>query len=161
MKRPLTLGEWSALSPGLAVALRDAGARPRIVPRAHPGARISALWRDKTPILTRGDDIFWPGAARDMSAPGLEASMAVLQHELQHVLEYAEGRLTAAAYLGRPKNWIYAYTLKPGSRWNDFGAEQRASIVEALWWLERGDDPEQLEAHRRLVPWARRTSRQA
>lgn len=161
MKRPLTLGEWSSLSPGLAGALRDAGAAPRIVPRAHPGARISALWRGKTPILTRGDDIWWPGAAPDMSAPGRETSMAVLQHELQHVLEYAQGRLSAAAYLGKPRNWIYAYDLGPGSKWNDFGAEQRASIVETLWWLERGGDPEKLEAHRKLVPWARDGQRQA
>jgi hypothetical protein len=154
-KRPLTLGEWSALSPGFAEALRDAGAQPRVVDGAHPGAKLSALWRGSTPILTRGDDIWWPGAPADMAKPGFEEVMAILQHELQHVLEYAQGRLTAAAYLTGPHNWTYAYKLSPASRWSDFGAEQRASIVEELWRLERGGDPTKLAAHRRLVPWAK------
>ena len=152
--RPPTPGEWSALSPGLAEALGRAGAHPHIVAAAHPGAKLSKAWRGQTPILTRGDAIWWPKAPTDASKPGLEAAMAVLQHELQHVLEYAGGQLTAAAYLANPKNWTYAYKLTPASRWSDFGAEQRASIVETLWWLERGGDEAALKEHRRVVPWA-------
>jgi hypothetical protein len=126
-----------------------------VVDAPHAGAKLAALWRKSTPILTRGDDIWWPGAPADMAKPGLEGAMAVLQHELQHVLEYAQGRLSAAAYLASPHNWTYAYKLTPASRWNDFGAEQRASIVEELWRLERGGDPAKLAAHRKLVPWAK------
>ena len=153
-KRHLTPGEWAVLSPGLAGALRAAGAAPRIVDAAHPGAKVSKAWRGAAPILTRGNDIWWPGAPDDLSRPGREAAMALLQHELQHVLEYASGALSAAAYLANPKNWTYAYKLGPGSRWSDFGAEQRASIVEQLWRLERGGDAAALAAHRRIIPWA-------
>jgi hypothetical protein len=152
-KRPLTTGEWASLSPGLAEALRLAGAEPRIVPFAHPAARVSKLWRGKTPILTRGDEIWWPRAPWDFT--GDAAALPVLQHELQHVLEYAQGRLTAAAYLIDPRNWTYDYKLKPESRWTDFGAEQRASIVEELWRLERDKDRSALAAHQKLIPWSR------
>jgi hypothetical protein len=152
-KRPLTAGEWSSLSHGLAEALRLAAAAPRIVPAAHPAARVSSLWRGKTPILTRGDEIWWPGAPADFA--GDEAALPILQHELQHVLEYAQGRLTAAAYIVDPRNWTYQYKLTPTSRWADFGAEQRASIVETLWRIEHDKDRKGLAAHRKLIPWAR------
>jgi hypothetical protein len=154
LTRPLTPGEWAALSPGLMDALRKAGSKPVIRDGAHPGAKVAKAWRGKTPILTRGDDIWWPGASEDFSRPGREAGMAVLQHELQHVLEYATGQLTAAAYLTDPRNWTYGYKLGPDSRWSDFGAEQRASIVETLWKLERGGDAAALAAHRKVIPWA-------
>lgn len=153
LKRPLTAGEWSSLSNGLADALRLAGSEPRVVAAAHPAARVTTLWRGKTPILTRGDEIWWPRAPADFT--GDTAALPVLQHELQHVLEYAQGRLSAAAYLIDPRNWSYEYKLKPESRWDDFGAEQRASIVEQLWRLERDKDRVALAAHRNLVPWAR------
>lgn len=152
--RGLTLGEWSSLSAGLASALRDAGARPIVVAAAHPGARLATLWRGKTPILTRGGEIWWPKAGPDLSLPSLEPDMAVLQHELQHVLEYAQNRLSAANYLTGPHNWTYDYVITPKSVWADFGAEQRASIVEALWWLERGGNEADIAEHRRLIPWA-------
>ena len=64
--------------------------------------------------------------------------MAILQHELQHVLDYATGALRPGAMRPAPRNWIYRYELKPGARWRDFGAEQRASIVEDYWRIERG-----------------------
>ena len=152
--RPLTGGEWAALSPGLMDALRASGAKPVIMDDAHPGAKVSKAWRGRTPILTRGDVMWWPDAPPDMSRVGREKQMAILQHELQHVLEYATGELNAAVYLTNPKNWTYAYKLGPAARWSDFGAEQRASIVEELWRLERGGDPAKLAEHRRVVPWA-------
>jgi len=90
--------------------------------------------------------------------------MATLQHELQHVLDYATGELTAARYLLNPRNWRYRYQLSPASRWRDFGAEQRASIAEHHWLLERGRadlvardlsrDPPPRTAFRDLIPWA-------
>jgi hypothetical protein len=152
--RPLTLGEWSALSPGLAKALEEAGARPQVVPAAHPGAMVAGLWRGGAPVLTRGDKIFWPGAGDDFAKPGHDKAMSILQHELQHVLEYAQGQLSAATYLTGPHNWSYDYKLTPGCAWTDFGAEQRASIVEDLFWLERGGDGVKLAAYRGLIPWA-------
>ncbi|HLZ85303.1 MAG TPA: hypothetical protein VKQ54_17205 [Caulobacteraceae bacterium] len=150
----MTLGEWAALSPGLARALGDAGATPAIEPRAHPAARIAALWRGGTPILTRGEVIWWPGAPEDLSAPGRERGMAVLQHELQHVLDFASGWLTAFRYLTCTRHWTYRWRLSEGSHWDAYGAEQRASIAEQLWLMERGLAPDHdLAAVRRLVPW--------
>ncbi|MDB5479134.1 MAG: hypothetical protein JWO83_187 [Caulobacteraceae bacterium] len=152
--RPLTLGEWDAVSPGLARALREAGAAPRLEPRAHPAARVAALWRRGTPILTRGEVIWWPAAPADLSAPGRERGMAVLQHELQHVLDYASGWLTALRYLARARHWTYRWRLSADATWDAFGAEQRAAMAEHLWLMERGLAPDQhLAALRRLIPW--------
>ena len=83
--------------------------------------------------------------------------MAILQHELQHVLEFATGELSTWRYALIPRNWTYRYQLKPGSRWRDFGAEQRASIVEDYWRIERGLNREagRLEHYRTLIPWAK------
>jgi hypothetical protein len=153
--RALTPGEWGAVSPGLARALRGTGAQPSLEPRAHPAARVAALWRGGTPILTHGEVIWWPGAPADLSATGRERGMAVLQHELQHVLDYATGWLTAFRYLTHPHHWTYRWRIADGASWDGFGAEQRASIAEQLWLIERGLAPDHhLEALRRLVPWA-------
>jgi hypothetical protein len=135
--------------------LRSAGARPALLPRSHPAARIAALWRGRTPILARGGDIWWPGAPADLSAPGRERAMAVLQHELQHVLEYASGELTALGYLANPRHWTYAVRLTPNTRWSELGAEQRASLAERLWLAEHGLAPGvNVAALRGIIPWA-------
>lgn len=148
--RPLTDAEWRALSPGLADALRARAITPRLIPRTHPAARVAALWRGGVPILTRGPEIWWPGAP---SCLAQGRAMAVLQHELQHVLDYADGHLTALRYLTHPRDWIYGWRL--GSRWEAYGAEQRASIVEHLWRMEHGlADAADLPAVRSLIPWA-------
>ena len=113
------------------------------------------MWRGRTPILARGGTIWWPDAPADLAAPGLEPSMAVLQHELQHVLEYATGELTAVGYLTDPRHWSYAVRLSTASRWSDFGAEQRATLVERLWLAENGLAPDQdVSALRAVIPWA-------
>jgi hypothetical protein len=104
-----------------------------------------------------GRRIFWPCAHDDFSLPGREKHMAILQHELQHVLDYATGALSTWRYAALPRNWIYHYELIPGARWRDFGAEQRASIVEDYWRIEHGlkrADPG-LEHYRLLIPWAK------
>jgi len=157
LERPLTAGERAALSAGMAEALDAAGAAPRIVAAPSVLARVASVWRGHLPILTLGQRIFWPVAHEDFSLPGREAHMAILQHELQHVLEYATGALTAARYASSPRNWIYHYELKPGARWRDFGAEQRASIVEDYWRIERGlkAADASLDAYRILIPWAK------
>lgn len=150
--RALTNGEWAALSPGLAQALLAAGAQPRIKCAAHASARLAALWRRTIPILTRGDDIWWPEAAPDVSA---SPAMALLQHELQHVLDYRNGRLTGLGYLCNPHHWRYDYRLGPDTRWDALGAEQRAMVAEHIWLMENGRAPAgDLERLRTLTPWA-------
>jgi len=153
--RTLTYGEWASLSTGLAEALRWADCTPTIVAGPALGARIARLWRRSVPVMVWRNCIYWPGALEDFSAPGDERSMALLQHELQHVLEFASGQLTAARYALNPKNWRYRYRLDAHSRWLQFGAEQRASIVEHLWLIERGlAGTGASEHHRRVIPWA-------
>jgi hypothetical protein len=155
-QRPLTSGEWAALSPGLVAALRAAGVEPLIVARAAIGARIAGLWRGSTPILAWGRSIYWPGAPQDASAPWSRRSLAALQHELHHLWEYATGDLGPLRYAVNPRNWTYGYRLGPQSDWSDFGAEQRATIAEDLWLIERGQLPDRLAGalHRRVLPWA-------
>ena len=72
------------------------------------------------------------------------------------MLEYAAGELSVARYVTGPRNWTYDYQLDAGSSWTDFGAEQRASIVEHLWLIERGlrADAEAGRLHRQVIPWA-------
>jgi hypothetical protein len=156
-ERALTATEWSSLTPGLAAALRAADARPVIVARASRAARLAGPFRGGVPIMVLGSRIYWPGALEDFSGPWSAKAMAVLQHELQHVLEYATGELSVLRYVIWPPNWRYGYWLGPDSRWTDFGAEQRASIAEHLWLIERGlmTDPASGAHHRRVIPWAR------
>jgi hypothetical protein len=151
-RRGLTGEEEQALSQGLVAALRAAGARPRIVARAAIGARIASLWRGHTPILAIGDRIFWPGALSDLSLD--PRRMAVLQHELQHVLEYRTGVLGPLRYALNPRNWHYGYHCHDEADWRRFGAEQRAQIVEDLWLVERGLKAGAIDWYRRIVPWA-------
>ncbi|MDB5453590.1 MAG: hypothetical protein JWO33_2168 [Caulobacteraceae bacterium] len=151
-RRPLTEEEEGALSAGLLAALRGAGVRPRIVARPAIGARIASLWRGFTPILAWGETIFWPDALADVSLD--PRRMAVLQHELQHVLEYRTGALHPLRYALSPRNWRYGYHLHEDAEWRAFGAEQRAQIVEDLWLVERGLKAGAIEWYRRIVPWA-------
>lgn len=151
-ERALTEAEWSALSPGLAAALQAAGVCPRLRARAHPAARVAAAWFGAIPIMAVGRTIWWPGAAADFAGGG---ATAVLQHELQHLLDFAEGRLTVLGYLTRPRNWRYAYALAPGLSWDDLGAEQRASAAEDLWRAERSANAAHAAALKALIPWAR------
>jgi hypothetical protein len=153
--RPLTSGEWAALSGGLAVALDRAGVSPRIEARAHPGAWIAALWRGAVPVMAVGRTVWWPRAMADFAG---EPAMAILQHELQHLLDYAQGRLSPIGYLLRPRHWTYDVTLSPGLVWDSLGAEQRASLAERLWRDERSDPGgEAVRMLRSVIPWAKRT----
>ena len=128
-----------------------AGAFPRIVAAASPLARVSYLWRGHTPVLTLGDRIYWGRAPEDCSPQ--PAAMALLQHELQHVLDYATGRLSWLGYAADPRNWTY--TLPPQQRWDwkRLGAEQRAVLAEALWRAERAGDAARAAALRAVLPW--------
>ena len=128
-----------------------AGAFPRIVAAASPLARIAYLWRGHTPVLTLGDRIYWGRAPDDCSRQ--PAAMALLQHELQHVLDYATGRLTALGYAIAPRNW--SYDLPPADRWHwpRLGAEQRSVLAEQLWRAERMGDSARIAQLRAVIPW--------
>jgi len=147
--RALTSGEWAALSAGLVRALQAAGAEPRISNRAHPFAVIAGLWRGETPILALGRTVHWPRAPADLSGT---RAMSVLQHELQHVLDYAIGALTPAGYAFLPRNWTYRVPSS-GADWRRLGAEQRAVLAERLWLAEH-DDPVAAQQLRAVIPWA-------
>jgi hypothetical protein len=153
-RRPLTPAEYAELSPGLAEALAAAGVAPRIDARPHPAAHIARLRFGRLPIMAVGRTIWWPNVRADLAG---SAAMAVLQHELQHLLDFADGSLSIASYLLLPRNWTYRWALGDGLRWDRLGAEQRASVAEALWRAERSpDQTETVAALRRVVPWAAR-----
>jgi hypothetical protein len=60
-----------------------------------------------------------------------------------------------AGYLLLPRNWSYRWRLSEGLRWERLGAEQRASVAEALWRAERSpDQADAATALRRVIPWA-------
>ena len=152
--RPLAAGEWRALSAGLEAALASSGATPCIVAAAHPAARFAAVWRGSVAILTRGDAIFWPNAPPDLSECG-PGGLATLQHELQHVLDYRSGRVTAARYLSDPREWTYKLDRAASPAFDRLGAEQRATLVERLWLAENGHRPRsEIPALRAAIPWA-------
>jgi hypothetical protein len=148
--RPLHAAEIAQLSDGLWDALTQAGAVPKLQPRAHPAAFVAAIWRGARPIMAVGDTVWWPDAAESFADT---IHMSVLQHELQHVLDYAEGRLSVLGYLLNPRNWFYRYDLSRVETWQALGAEQRASLAEHLWRFERSGDLLQVQRIRALIPW--------
>jgi hypothetical protein len=149
-QRRLTDAERTSLSPGLVAALDAAGVAPVIISRAAWLARLTWMWRGHVPILTRGHKIYWPGAPEDFSAR--PAAMAILQHELQHVLDFSTGRLSALGYLFDPRNWTYRLPSPDRWDWKRLGAEQRAVLAETLWRAER-EGGEKLDACRSIIPW--------
>jgi hypothetical protein len=154
-ERGLTEAERAALNPGLVAALDRAGVQPLIIARASVLASLSGLWRGHIPVLTFKRRLYWAGALADFTR-GHPHHLATLQHELQHVLEFATGELTLAGYLLRPGNWRYRYRLELGRDFWDYGAEQRASMAEHLWLAENGHRPASEGAALRLtIPWAR------
>ena len=154
--RPLTLGERAALSLGLDEALTRARVAPLIIARPSLPAMLASMWRGRPPIMVLGRRIFWPGALEDFSE-GSARTMSILQHELQHVLEFRTGALTIVSYVLWPPNWRYGYRLTDATRWTMLGAEQRAQAVQDYWLAEHGLAPEatSLEVYRNLIPWAR------
>jgi hypothetical protein len=158
MRRPLTPAEWQGLDRGLIRALRDAGAQPMLAAHAHPAARLSRVWRGAVPILTLGDTIYWPDAPPELSSSRRPSDMAILQHELQHVLDYRDGRLTAARYLSDPREWSYEIEPTVDTRFDSLGAEQRATLAERLWLAEHGFRPASgVAVLRAVIPWAVQT----
>jgi hypothetical protein len=153
MTRTLSGEEIAELSEGLWRALTKAGASPKLRRQPHPAAYVVALWRGGAPVMAVGNTIWWPQAPATFAGSN---AMSVLQHELQHVLEYADGSLSIWRYLFNPRNWIYRYDLARVRGWQDLGAEQRAEMVEDLWRLERAGEFKRADRLRALIPWAGR-----
>ena len=151
-KRSLTPAEWADLSDGLSRALLAAGVTPLVDARPHPAAYLARLRFGCLPIMAIGRTIWWPNARPDLAGT---SDMAVLQHELQHVLDFAERRLSVAGYLLLPHNWSYRWDISRGLCWDRLGAEQRASMAEALWRSERASTSAEVAAAlRAVIPWA-------
>ena len=151
-RRELSPAERAGLSDGLVRALAAAEVTPMVDGRPHPAAFLARLRFGSLPIMAVGRTIWWPGARQDFSGTG---EMAVLQHELQHILDFAEGRLTVLGYLLFPRNWSYRWDLSDGLGWDRLGAEQRASMAEALWRAERSSSDGHVAATLRgVIPWA-------
>lgn len=152
VSRALSPAERAELSHGLVDALSAAGVTPLIKARPHPAAFLAQLRFGSLPIMAVGRTIWWPNAPPDFAG---SAAMAVLQHELQHILDFAEGRLSVLGYLLLPHNWRYGWRLGDSLAWDRLGAEQRASMAEALWQAERDPAESQIAAKlRAVIPWA-------
>lgn len=155
-ERGLTDAERAALNPGLVAALARVRAEPVIVARASLLACLAGLWRGQIPVLVMHSRIYWPGALPCFAAGGRPGDLATLQHELQHVLDFRTGELTARGYAFSPRDWRYRYRLELGRDWWSYGAEQRAAMAEHLWLAENGlGQPSHGAALRLLIPWAR------
>jgi hypothetical protein len=150
-QRRLTGAEWAELSPGLGGALSAAGVTPVIEARPHPAAYLARFRFGSVPIMAVGRTIWWPNARPSFAGT---PHMAVLQHELQHLLDFAERRLSIAGYLLLPHNWTYRWDPDRPLRWDRLGAEQRASIAEALWRADRLGSTAEADRLRRVIPWA-------
>jgi hypothetical protein len=108
--------------------------------------------------MTRGDAIYWPGAPPELSSSRNPFDMAILQHELQHVLDYRTGRLTAARYLTDPRAWTYDIEPTMDTLFEALGAEQRATLAERLWLASNGYRPAaEIAVLRAVIPWAAQT----
>jgi hypothetical protein len=152
-RRELSSAECADLSDGLVSALSAARVRPLVDRRPHPAAFLARLRFGSLPIMAVGRTIWWPNARQDFAGT---ADMAVLQHELQHILDFADGRLTVLGYLLLPGNWRYHWELSERLSWHRLGAEQRASMAEALWRAERSATESEVAATlRAIIPWAR------
>lgn len=126
--RPLSESEKQLLPDALARQF-DVGA-VRIVNRFHtPLAAFANV------TVVRGARIFW-GAA-----PGETVSLqsrAHLVHELVHCWQYKARRRSGISLL---LERTYRYALDPVRRFDDYGAEQQAAIVEDEFRIRHGAPP--------------------
>lgn len=85
--------------------------------------------------VVRGSRIFWPGAPDEAQTLSERAHLA---HELTHVWQYqALGRSGIGILLDRR----YHYEMTPGKRFEDYGPEQQAAIVEDQIRTDAGAPP--------------------
>lgn len=115
--RRLTSSERALLPPALAAGVDFD--RVRILRAAHN--LYAALMGIS---VVRGSRIFWPHAPAEATSLSERAHLA---HELTHVWQY---QVLKRSGLGILMERRYRYEFAPGLRFEDFGAEQQAAIVE-------------------------------
>lgn len=115
--RRLTQSERALLPPALAAGVDFD--RVRILRAAHN--LYAALMGIS---VVRGSRIFWPHAPAEATSLSERAHLA---HELTHVWQYQALKRSGLGILMERR---YRYELAPGLRFEDFGAEQQAAIVE-------------------------------
>lgn len=107
--------------------------RVKLIARAHNPLAIGR-------ILCRGYTVYWKNYPEDFTHQSIELQ-AVLIHELCHVWQYATGRLSALSYICNPKNWVYGYPLKQGTRFDNLPAEQQADLMQDWYRMNNGLPP--------------------
>lgn len=133
-ERRLTAAERGLLPAPLAAAVDFD--KVRILRAAHnPYAALMRI------TIVRGSRIFWPGAPEEAVTLGARAHLA---HELVHVWQYQVLRRTGLGILLERR---YRYDLSAGARFEDFGAEQQAAIVEDQVRIAGGWTPRWAVAH--------------
>ena len=146
MRHP-SLGIWNSAPGPFAVPVRALAKSERLL---LPHRLANAVDFDAVRILrcahnpyaaffritvVRGARIFWPSAPDEATTLSERAHLA---HELTHVWQYqALGRSGIGILLDRR----YRYELAPQRRFEDFGAEQQAAIVEDQVRLAGGAAP--------------------
>jgi hypothetical protein len=115
--RKLTQEECRLLPQRLAAAVDFD--RVRILHAAH---NPYAGWFRIT--VVRGSRIFWPEAPDEATTLSERAHLA---HELTHVWQYQALKRSGIEILLDRR---YRYEMTPGRRFEDYGAEQQAAIVE-------------------------------
>lgn len=127
-QRRLTTAERDLLPPALAAGVDFD--KVRILRAAHnPYAALMRI------TVVRGSRIFWPHAPAEATTLSERAHLA---HELTHVWQYQALRRTGLSILLERR---YRYALTPGARFEDFGAEQQAAIVEDQVRIAGGGAP--------------------
>jgi len=130
-KRGLTSGEM-ALFPNGFITHLDMD-RLRLINRTH-----NPFTSGK--IVARGYDLYWKDYPADFTRQPL-SERALLMHELCHVWQYKEGRLTAWSYLTRPKNWAYGYEFDPHKNFGDYAIEKQADLLQDWYNMNHGTVP--------------------
>jgi hypothetical protein len=94
----------------------------------------------KNKILCRGPRLYWQDHPQDFTRKGLIIK-SLLVHELCHVWQYETGRLTAFSYLINPRNWVYAYEVRAGAKFDDYPTEKQADLLQDWYLVNMGAKP--------------------
>ena len=94
----------------------------------------------KNKILCRGQRLYWQNHPKDFTREPL-IIQSLLVHELCHVWQYETGRLSALRYLIDPRNWIYAYSVRAGAKFDDYPTEKQADLLQDWYLVNSGAKP--------------------
>lgn len=94
----------------------------------------------KNKILCRGPQLYWANHPKDFTYETL-IIRSLLVHELCHVWQYETGRLSAFRYLVDPRNWVYAYDVRPNAAFDDYPTEKQADLLQDWYLVNSGARP--------------------